>query len=101
MGDLDADGDADVFVHNSSSGAWTELLSNGTGQFTSAGSGAWVLGWNLYLSDFNADKRTDILLYNPSSGVWYMARNLTIGAFTYTTGTWATNLTIIVRTPFM
>ena len=101
VGDLDADGDADVFVHNSSSGAWTELISNGLGQFTSAGSGAWVLGWNIYVSDFNADKRADLLLYNPSNGVWYMARNLTPGTFTYTTGSWAANLTIIVRTPFM
>ena len=77
------------------------MLSNGVGQFTTAGSGAWVTGWNLYMTDLNADGRTDILLYNPSTGVWYVARNLSIGTFNYTNGTWATGLTIIVKTPFM
>ena len=61
----------------------------------------WTTGWQIYLSDFNADKRTDILLYNPTTGVWYQARNFALGTFKYTNGVWATNLSIVVRTPFM
>ncbi|MEO6222125.1 MAG: VCBS repeat-containing protein, partial [Vicinamibacterales bacterium] len=101
VGDLDADGDQDLFLHKASNGAWFELLSNGAGGFTDGGGQVWTTGWNIYLTDLNGDKRTDILLYNPATGVWYQCRNLTIGTFTYTNGTWATNLTIVVRSPFM
>jgi hypothetical protein len=76
------------------------MISNGTGGFSAAGSQTWSLGWNIYPTDLNADGRTDFLLYHPTSGVWYQARNFTLGTFTYTSGTWSPNLTIIVRSPF-
>ena len=96
VGDLDADGRDDVFVHASATGFWYELISSGTGGLTSGGNGAWAPIWSVSPTDFNADGRTDVLLYDPASGVWYQARNLTLGAFSYSTGTWATNLTIVV-----
>ena len=99
VGDLDADGDQDLFLH-AQNGQWFQMLSNGTGGFTVGGNGAWSTGWNIYPTDFNADARTDFLLYHPTTGVWYQARNLSLSTFTYTTGTWATGLTIIARTPF-
>ena len=77
------------------------MLSNGLGAFTTVGSSQWVTGWTIYMTDLNGDKRTDIFVYNPNSGIWYQARNLTNGTFTYSTGNWPTNLTIVVRTPFM
>ena len=65
------------------------------------GSQTWSLGWNIYPTDLNGDGRTDFLLYHPGTGVWYQARNIFIGNFAYSTGTWSPNLVIIVRSPFM
>lgn len=100
VGDLDADGDQDLLLHLEANGQWFEMLSTGTGGFTVGGSGAWSTGWNIYPTDFNGDARTDFLLYHPTTGVWYQARNPSLNTFTYTTGNWATGLTIIARTPF-
>ena len=49
------------------------------------------------LSIVLGDGRTDFVLYHPATGVWYQARNLSLGTFTYTTGTWAPDLILIVR----
>jgi hypothetical protein len=100
VGDLDADNDQDLLLHAEDTGQVFEMISNGTGGFSVGGSTTWSLGWSIYPTDLNGDHRTDFLLYHPTTGVWYQARNLTLGSFSYTTGTWASNLTIIVRAPF-
>jgi len=100
VGDLNADRAQDLFLHSATTGRWFEMISDGAGQFTNAGGQAWSLGWNIYPTDFNADGRTDFMLYHPSTGVWYQARNLVLGTFSYSSGVWATNLTIVVRQPF-
>ena len=98
IGDLDADGDDDVFLSSTVDGQWYQMMSGIVGNafsFSTGGNGGWSLGWIIYPTDFNADGRTDFLLYNSTSGVWYQARNLTLGTFSYTTGTWPANLTIV------
>lgn len=100
VGDWDADGDADLLLHLESNGQAFQMISNGVGAFSVGGSTTWSLGWKIYVTDLNTDGRSDILLYHPTSGVWYQARNFTLGTFTYTSGNWAANLTIIVRAPF-
>jgi hypothetical protein len=100
VGDLDADGDADLLLHAPATGQSFQVISNGAGVFTVGASQTWSLGWQIYMTDLNNDGRSDILLYHPTSGVWYQARNLILGSYTYSSGTWAANLTIIVRAPF-
>ena len=101
VGDLDADGDQDLLLHAANTGQWFEMISNGVGGFSAAGSAAWSLGWNIYPADLNGDGRIDFVLYHPTTGVWYQARNLTLGTFSYTSGHWSANLTVLVRSPFM
>jgi len=87
-----------VFLHDPTTGQWFQMTSVVTFSgvtFTAAGSGGWSLGWTIHPTDFDSDGRTDFLLYHPTSGVWYQARNLTLGDFAYTTGTWPANLTIV------
>lgn len=93
--DLDANVRADLFLHNETTGQWFELLSNGVGAFTVGGNGFWSLGWDLYPTDLNRDGRGDLILYNPTNGQWFQARNLTLGTFSYSSGIWATGLTIV------
>jgi hypothetical protein len=101
VGDWDADGDSDLLLWaKDTTGQWFQMMSNGLGAFSVGGSQTWSLGWNLYVTDLNTDGRSDIVLYHPTSGVWYQARNFTLGTFTYSSGSWASNLTIIVRSPF-
>jgi len=98
IADLNGTGHDDVFLHDPTTGQWFQMTSVVTFSgvtFTAAGSGGWSLGWTLHPTDFNGDGRTDFLLYHPTSGVWYQARNLTLGDFAYTTGTWPANLTIV------
>jgi hypothetical protein len=97
--DLDGDGKADLFLHSPTTGLWFEMISDGAGNFTSVGSQTWSLGWNLYPTDLNADNRSDIVLYDPTTGVWYQARNLVLGTFSYSSGSWGTGLTIVARPP--
>jgi len=98
IADLNGTGHDDVFLHDPTTGQWFQMTSVVTFSgvtFTAAGSGGWSLGWTIHPTDFNGDGRTDFLLYHPTSGVWYQARNLTLGDFAYTTGTWPANLTIV------
>lgn len=95
IADLDGNGTDDVFLFNRTSGQWTEMIGDRTGRFASAGSGFWSSGWDVYPTDLNGDSRADILLYNPTSGAWFQARNLTLGAFSYTNGFWDAGLTIV------
>ena len=101
VGDWDADGDSDLLLWaENGTGQLFQMMSDGVGGFTVGGTVTWSLGWKVHVTDLNSDGRSDIVLYHPTTGVWYQARNFTLGAFTYTSGTWATNLTIIVRAPF-
>ena len=97
VADVDGDLRHDVFLHDEATGAWAEMISDGVGGFTNAGSQVWTLGWQLHFTDVNADGRADLLLYDPSTGAWYLARNLVNGSFTYSSGTWAAGLTIVTR----
>jgi hypothetical protein len=97
--DLTGDGFADLFLYNESAGRWFELEGDGDGAFTPVGEGWWSPNWDLYPTDFNGDGRADFLLYDPPSGTWYQALNLTIGSFTYGSGTWAPGLQVVVRPP--
>ena len=101
VADLNGDGAQDLFLHDPATGVWFEMISNGTGNFSNAGGQIWSLGWNIFVTDFNGDGRADLLLYHPTSGVWYQARNLVLGTFTFSSGTWAPDLAIVVRSPFM
>lgn len=95
QGDLNADGRTDLLLHNPSSGQWFELTSNGVGGFVNSGTGFWTLGYGVYMTDFNGDSRADVLLYNASNGFWYQGRNLSLNAFTYTSGAWNANVTVV------
>jgi hypothetical protein len=97
--DFSADGKDDLFLHAQSTGIWFEMISDGAGNFTNAGGQTWSLGWSLNPTDLNGDRRGDIVLYDPASGVWYQARNLVLGTFSYSSGSWATGLTIVARPP--
>jgi len=100
VGDLNGNGADDVFLYSAATGQWFEMISSHAGNaitFTVGGNDTWSTGWDIQPTDFNGDGRTDFLLYHPPSGVWYQARNLTLGTFTYSTGTWAPNLTIVAR----
>ena len=67
--------------------------------FTNVGGQIWSLGWRLYPAEMTGDRRVDMLLYDPQTGVWYQARNAANGVFLYSSGTWATGLTIVTRAP--
>ncbi len=97
--DLNGDGFADVFLYGKSTGRWFELQGDGGGELTVVGEGWWTPDWDLYPTDLNGDGRADLLLYDPPTGNWYTARNLTIGSFSYDSGTWAPGLQVIVRPP--
>lgn len=92
---IDTDADADLFMHNPTTGQWFEFLSDGAGAFTAAGGGTWSLGWDLIPTDFDGDGRSDLLLYNPSSGLWFRARNTAPGAFSYLSGYWSAGLSLL------
>lgn len=53
--DLDADQLDDLFLHDAVTGEWFQLISSGTGSFTTVGGGAWTLEWDLYPTDVNGD----------------------------------------------
>ena len=100
VADLDGDGNDDLFMHDATTGRWTELISDGNGEFNDFGGEVWSLGWNIHVSDFNGDRRADLLLYHPASGTWYTALNTTLGTFDYYSGVWAPpNLQVVVRPP--
>jgi hypothetical protein len=98
VGDLDGDGADDVFLHKETTGQWFQMISNKVGNFVVGSGQSWTLGWNLYPTDLNGDGRMDFVLYNPVSGDWYQARNLSAG-FSYTNGSLAPGLTLIVGSP--
>jgi hypothetical protein len=99
VADFNADGKDDLFLHDSATGVWFEMIGDGAGHFTNAGGQTWSLGWQLHFSDLNGDRRSDVVLYHPTSGVWYQARNLTLGSFNYVSGVWSPGLTLVVRGP--
>ena len=99
VADFNGDGKDDLFLHDQSTGAWYEMISNGAGGFTNAGGQTWSLGWQLHFSDLNGDGRADMVLYASPSGAWYQARNLTLGSFSYTNGSWSAGLIVITRPP--
>ncbi len=99
VGDFDGNGVDDLFLYSAATGVWFQMISDGVGGFSVGGNQTWTTGWQLYPTDLNGDGRTDLLLYDPASGLWYQARNLVTGSFSYSSGTWATGLTIITRAP--
>jgi len=99
VADLDGDGADDLFLHDPAQGLWLELISNKAGGFVNAGGQSWALGWDIHVTDLNGDGRADFLLYNPVNGWWYQARNLVLGSFQYSNGTWLPGLTIVVQSP--
>ncbi|MGJ8673162.1 Ig-like domain-containing protein [Rubritalea sp.] len=69
VGDLDNDGDLDVYVTNSNGGAL--LINDGTGQFTGVTSGVDLgRGENLALGDFNEDGFLDASVVKNYSNGW-------------------------------
>jgi hypothetical protein len=99
--DLTADGRDDLFLHDPATGVWFEMAATAAfaPTFTNVGGQIWSLGWRLYPAEMTGDRRVDMLLYDPLTGVWYQARNTSNGIFAYTSGTWATGLTIVTRAP--
>lgn len=95
VGDLNDDGRADVFLYNLVTGQWFQAWYNGVNEFQYY-TESWAGGWNVDLMDFNFDGRLDVLLYNPVTGAWFRCVNLG-GPFAYTTGTWATGLTVVAN----
>ncbi len=96
MADLNADGRADVFLYNQTTGVWFECVTRTSG--FSYATGNWVAGWDVYITDLNGDGRSDVLLYRPSTGVWFRCLNTGFGVFSYSTGTWEPNRTIVATT---
>ena len=69
--DFNADGLADLFAYNASTGAWSLAINNGTGFKYS--NGMWPTGLTLLPGDFNGDGRSDFFVSNPATGAWSVA----------------------------
>ena len=94
MADLDANGSADVFLYNRTTGQWSQAIHRGGGDFVYYSS-VWSPEWQVSITDFNADGRSDLLLYNGSTGVWFQCLNASLGAFSYTRGAWKPGLAVV------
>ena len=83
VGDVDADGDADIVVANDSpSGVLSVMKSNNNGTFTNVGLAAGTQPRNVVVRDINADGRGDILFVttgSPSLNVYISQANGSFG----------------------
>jgi hypothetical protein len=66
----DTDARTDAWRFNSSTGAWSRLINNGT-TFLPAGNSDWWPGWQRYVLDLNGDGISDFFLFDPPTGVWF------------------------------
>jgi hypothetical protein len=67
--DFDGNGWGDLFLYNSASGRYYQVMF--VGDTPNYYDGAWTPGWQIYTADFNGDRRTDIFVYNGTSGRWF------------------------------
>jgi hypothetical protein len=85
----------DAVLYNSSSGAWSLQIGNGSG-FTGANGGLWSGGWVIKSGDFNGDGLSDLFFYDPATGRAF--KGLASGAnnFTFVQFAWGTGWSIYV-----
>ncbi|MBB6545144.1 FG-GAP-like repeat-containing protein [Thalassotalea piscium] len=75
--DFNSDGNADVLLRNTGSGAWYLYHLNGARGFASGSGGVGLPGstdWELQAkADFNGDGHLDVLLRNNVNGAWHIS----------------------------
>ena len=84
--DFDNLSGTDVFLFNTTTGAWAKMLNNDTG-FTAQSSGQWWPGWQRHVMDLDDDGNDDLFLYDPVTGAWFKCISTPTG-FTYLQGGW-------------
>jgi hypothetical protein len=100
-GDFNADALADIFVYNVDTGAWFMELNNGAGGFTDHQGQPWSPGWQLYVVEAGGDGRSDLLLYSQATGQWYQAMTTGPGTFSYVTGFFDPDATVVAEVPIV
>jgi hypothetical protein len=85
----------DALLYNSSSGAWSLQLSNGSG-FSGATGGIWSPGWTIKSGDFNGDGLSDLFFYDAGRGRAFKALNTGNGQFTFVEFAWSPGWSITV-----
>ncbi len=94
-------GGSDFFLYDPASGVWFKCISTPTG--FNYEQGAWSPGWEIHPMTLNSDALEDLflidLLYDPASGGWYQAPNVVTASFSYNSGFWDPQRTIITRGP--
>ena len=96
IGDLDGDGQDDVFVYNPTTGDWYSCLNEESNQFTYR-SGRWSPGWTVAMGDLNGDERADLFVYNSTDGNWYRCLSDGSGEFVYQSGAAVQNLRVVTN----
>ena len=86
--DFDGNGHGDLFLYNSATGRYFQVMFNG--DTPTYYDGAWTPGWQVHTGDFNADRRTDIFVYNVTTGRWFeVISGTTVRNFSYYEGAWS------------
>jgi hypothetical protein len=91
IGEFNGDRRADIFVYNSTTGRWFEVISGPTPRNFAYYEGLWSPGWRVKMTELNHDGRTDIHVYDATTGRFFEMTTLGIATFDYLMGFAASN----------